>query len=729
MITILIVNTHQFCYMFNYGNLNNAPNVVTHSPNYNGTGGDVIVKIGINPASMNLNQFRTPILNNILIWNLQIATQKNTKPLADPNKYDMESVTLHEMGHSLGLAHTNLASESGLSPPQSESTSAYKNTNGYYDVNPGSDGVYGSSDDIRGDDLNLNFFNPANNPFILATPADKSNYKSNVAYLPSGHRFAATGGISESISLVSKRNINNNEESQDLFALNELAPIFSYQNENSFGNSFEVEEKIFTMEVAKEMEFQHLCTETLRTHPDHAKRIRDGTTEAIMQQGTYNGEYQRTLSADDVAAIAYARAGLDEIAGTSDDYNLKIVYAGDVTGNDIDIFLDPSYAYVGSTSAGANTLPNLHYDINNDAKIKINPSLNWYYNPYLATVIALPSSQSLSILSNSVMNLDLYFASSGPSYVTSSHLAYTSSIGGSVFVNQVESNHYSIQISGFSASGSPCIQFASTSLSDTRYGTYYEPSNTFCFSVSYTSQSAASSTPSKSMNPSPSNPPSISPSATQIPVSQPNAPIVSAPSDNGANPSPTRSVFPTVSPISRHYGNSIIAIAKVQCGSQFTTSDCCTNFGREWPTMSNFNTQALVRVKTCTANGQSTSITFVQSGSESYSADVILGDYFQQAGCSSNLNSICTPNFGALSVASSWTTVDSIQKVTSITYAYDNVYEVENEYHVEIEEPLEVEKRNINAFEREVLEFVHENSAALLSQCLLVVFPILMAVV
>ena len=172
----------------------------------------------------------------------------------DPNKYDIESVTLHEMGHSLGLAHTNLASESGFTPPQSEATSAFKNNDGAYNVNPGADGVYGSSDDIRGDDLNLNYFNPSNNPFILATPADRSNYKTNIAYLPAGHRFAATGGITESISLVSKRDFD--EESENLNALNELAPIISYHNHNDeFSHA---EEQIFSEEQGKEMEFQHL---------------------------------------------------------------------------------------------------------------------------------------------------------------------------------------------------------------------------------------------------------------------------------------------------------------------------------------------------------------------------------------------------------------------------------------------------------------------------------------
>jgi hypothetical protein len=47
-------------------------------------------------------------------------------------------------------------------------------------------------------------------------------------------------------------------------------------------------------------------------------------TEAVMQQGTANGESQRTLVADDIHTLSFANTGLDRVAGTSDDYTVAL---------------------------------------------------------------------------------------------------------------------------------------------------------------------------------------------------------------------------------------------------------------------------------------------------------------------------------------------------------------------------------------------------------------------
>ncbi len=52
-----------------------------------------------------------------------------------------------------------------------------------------------------------------------------------------------------------------------------------------------------------------------------------------MQQGTFTDEDQRRLNHDDVATALYGMAGLDEIAGTPDDYTLGLSYAGLTTVN------------------------------------------------------------------------------------------------------------------------------------------------------------------------------------------------------------------------------------------------------------------------------------------------------------------------------------------------------------------------------------------------------------
>ncbi len=66
-------------------------------------------------------------------------------------------------------------------------------------------------------------------------------------------------------------------------------------------------------------------------------------SEAVMQQGTLNAEYQRALGPDDVATLLFARSGLDRTAGTNDDYSPTLVYQGiTASGCDLNISFDNS---------------------------------------------------------------------------------------------------------------------------------------------------------------------------------------------------------------------------------------------------------------------------------------------------------------------------------------------------------------------------------------------------
>ncbi len=56
------------------------------------------------------------------------------------------------------------------------------------------------------------------------------------------------------------------------------------------------------------------------------------TTEAVMQQGSFSDEAQRTLIHDGVAILHDVMAGLDETAGTADDYTLNLTFAGTDAG-------------------------------------------------------------------------------------------------------------------------------------------------------------------------------------------------------------------------------------------------------------------------------------------------------------------------------------------------------------------------------------------------------------
>ena len=538
ILILFIVTSQQFSYLFNYDNTVNGVFVVTHSPGYTGAGASNLpITVGVDPTSQvsNIADLRTPVLNNILIWNLQFATTSNTGSLADFSKYDLESVTLHEMGHSLGIAHSNLASESLLTPPLSEGTAAYAGVNGVYDVNPGVDSVYGSADDQRGDDLNYFFFNPSNNPFVLTTPIDKSTYKNSIAFLPQGDSFATCGGLAESALLLSKKRFNNNMElfsSLEQIKNRTAEEEYFYQKmlQNSIGRAKQIERS------------RELCSETPLHHKNHQERARTGTTEAIMQQGTFNGEFQRQLTADDVAAIKYSQTGLDETLGTSDDYSFRITYAGDTTGNTIDVFMDPSFSGFGVSQSSAFALSGFHYALDT-ALIRLNPTVNWFFNPLLATVLTFPSSQSQSIIADQKMSIDLYFASSGPSVLSTSDFTYVSSVGGTLLLIKKQTYYYTIEITGFSGAGNPCLSFTSTTKTDSAFGATYDVSNQVCF---VTIASSPSVSPTVSVSPSSSISAALSLSPSQT-ISTSITPTISVSTSATATVSVTSSVTPTTS--------------------------------------------------------------------------------------------------------------------------------------------------------------------------------------
>jgi len=168
------------------------------------------------------------------------------------------------MGHALGLGHPNLASESGLGGSDTDLTQATPGPNGIFDLDRGSDRLPGTADDLRGDDVNLNWFSiNTNDPFTLPAIVDSSTFSRDVSLLPAGDTASANGGRSTAAGL---------------------------------GLAF---------------------------------------TESVMQQGTFPDEAQRTLTADDVAGIRFARAGFDRIQGTSDDYNANLEFVGLTSQADI----------------------------------------------------------------------------------------------------------------------------------------------------------------------------------------------------------------------------------------------------------------------------------------------------------------------------------------------------------------------------------------------------------
>jgi len=170
--------------------------VVTHPRGYTGMGGILPVSIGIDPTSTHADAMVQPVLNIVDTINALVPSTGNL--LSDAgvpgDSYDFESVALHEVLHSLGLAHPNAGKESGLEGAERNYTRATKGTNGWFDLNAGRDGVIGSGDDQRGDDVNLHWFRQSNNnPFTMAAIVDSTTYSRDAANLPAGHAFATNG--------------------------------------------------------------------------------------------------------------------------------------------------------------------------------------------------------------------------------------------------------------------------------------------------------------------------------------------------------------------------------------------------------------------------------------------------------------------------------------------------------------------------------------------------------
>ncbi len=152
-------------------------------------------------------------------------------------------------------------------------------------------------------------------------------------------------------------------------------------------------------------------------------------TEAVMQQGTFSDEAQRSLGHDDVATLQYAASGIDELAGTADDYSIQLAYGGISSSNcDISLgfttttglaFCETGGMFIGSDHARITT-----------ANIEFGNSYTWFFNtdtvnqpPVLATIggQALSEGESLAVpVSASDPDGDaIQFSETGlPSYAT-----------------------------------------------------------------------------------------------------------------------------------------------------------------------------------------------------------------------------------------------------------------------------------------------------------------------
>ncbi len=187
------------------------PNLITHPTGYTGSGGTLEVSVCIASDSESVADMEIPVQNVITVWNALAPVLGNTN-LNDPqlasNQIDYESVLLHELGHCIGLAHPNLASESGLSGNNARYAKALRGPNNAFDLNSGSDGVIGTRTDQRGDDVNLGWFRiGVNDPFIFESVIDASTYSTDLNDLPGGHSFVEIAGL----QVAQQRGLPNDE--------------------------------------------------------------------------------------------------------------------------------------------------------------------------------------------------------------------------------------------------------------------------------------------------------------------------------------------------------------------------------------------------------------------------------------------------------------------------------------------------------------------------------------
>jgi len=316
ILIIVMLNTPQHADGFSYVFAGDTfgVDVVTHPYGYLGTGGVLNISVGIDSTSAYANEMEISTQNVINTWNSLAPTTGNLLFGVDNNiptgEVDFESTLLHEMGHALGLGHPNLGVQPSVSGINTNFTQSTKGTDGNFTFDAGSDGIKGSSDDNRGDDVNLNWFDMSNNnPFDINTVVDSTTYSRDTANdLPFGHSYSANAD----------RNVG---------------ALLGYSN-----------------------------------------------TEAVMQQGAYTDEAQRTLGYDDVAGIRYAMSGLDELAGTLDDYTISLSYAEQDAFADIVIDFDNTQAGFAATYlSGSEIDATGHYRILSSS-IYFNTGYDWFFN-------------------------------------------------------------------------------------------------------------------------------------------------------------------------------------------------------------------------------------------------------------------------------------------------------------------------------------------------------------
>jgi hypothetical protein len=180
----------------------NGLDVRTHPTNYSGTGGtlanlSICLDVSVPSTALVASQAEASIRKAVATYNRLRSIPDNTYALDDATDIttgmiDFESTLLHEMGHCQGLAHPNHANESGLNEPDRNGTKSTVGVDTLFNQAAGLDTLHGSSDDVRGDDNNLHYYQRGvNNPGLLPPGFGSSTLIRALTALPSGQLYAA----------------------------------------------------------------------------------------------------------------------------------------------------------------------------------------------------------------------------------------------------------------------------------------------------------------------------------------------------------------------------------------------------------------------------------------------------------------------------------------------------------------------------------------------------------